>query len=81
MARKKQEVPFRVQRVVSKCKLGEKLCVGLRHSEAGLERSYWFEPSGKNAPPKSSEQAISMGLLIPNGDGLFGDSQTYRAAG
>jgi hypothetical protein len=76
----KTKIPRRVERVVAKCRLGERLCIVLKQSEAGAERYYWFEPSGKNAPPKSSQQAIELRLLIPQGDGLFDDSQTYRVA-
>lgn len=43
------------------------------------ETSYHFEPSGRPAPPKSSEAAIEAGLLIPVGDGLFPElSQSFR---
>lgn len=83
MAKKSDDtpkIPKRVRIVLAKLSLGEVLCTGLKRSDVGDERYYWFEPSGKTAPPKSSEQAIAQGLLIPAGDGLFGDSQTYRLA-
>lgn len=82
MARKAKEptLPIRIRRIVMMCEAGQALCVAIKKSEVGDERAYWFEPSGKSAPPKSAERAIELGLLAPAGDGLFGDSQTYRIA-
>jgi hypothetical protein len=74
------KVPKRVQKIVDACKRGQTLCLTLRHSDAGDERHYWFEPSNRKAGVKSAERAIEMGLLVPAGDGLFDLSQTYRAA-
>jgi hypothetical protein len=77
---KPERLPARVQEVVGACRGGQTLCLYIRHSDVGDERSYWLEPSGRPAGSKSAEEAIAAGLLIPNGDALFGDSQTYRAA-
>lgn len=82
MARKKKpkRLPIRIQTLVGACRGGQTLCCTLRHSEVGDERIYWLEPSGRPAGTKSAEQAIELGLLVPAGDGLFGMSQTWRAA-
>lgn len=77
---KEKRVPVRIQLIVGACKAGQTVCMSLRHSEIGEEKVYWLEPSGKSAGSKSVEQAVEMGLLIPSGDGLFGLSQTFRAA-
>lgn len=71
---------MRIQTLVGACKGGQRLCLTLRHSEVGEDRLYWLEPSGRSAGTKSAEQAIEMGLLVPSGDGLFGQSQTWVAA-
>lgn len=75
--------PKRVLNIVKACENGQTLhyCnVTLRGGNS--EPQYWFEPSGKSAPPKSSRQAIDAGLVVPMGDGLFGglSSQSFRAA-
>jgi len=80
---KKQTVPSRVQRVVDRCKTGERLCKSFFLKNTGtVEVEFHFEPSGKRCGPKSAEQAIKMGLLSPLGDGLFGNetSQQFGAA-
>ena len=76
------EAPKRVRRVVDRCRTGEVLCKTIRPKPTGETEAAWsFEPSGRAAPPKSSLDAIANGLLVPQGDGLFGDdhSQTWRA--
>jgi hypothetical protein len=78
-----EKLPKHVQSVISKCRNGEKLTKSLRMKETGeTEVSFAFEPSGRRAPPKSSADAISSGLLLPCGDGLFGaeTSQSWVAA-
>lgn len=82
MARKEKtkRLPVRIQTIVGACRGGQTLCLTIRHSEVGDERTYWLEPSGRSAGTKSAEQAIELGLLVPAGDGLFGMSQTWRAA-
>jgi hypothetical protein len=77
---KPKRLPVHIQKIVGAVKGGQTLCVYIRHSDVGDERSYWLEPSGRPARSKSAEEAIAEGLLVPNGDALFGDSQTYRAA-
>lgn len=82
MARKDKpkRLPIRIQTLVGACGGGQTLCCTLRHSEVGDERVYWLEPSGRSAGTRSAERAIELGLLVPAGDGLFGVSQTWRAA-
>jgi hypothetical protein len=77
---KKVEIPQRIKRIVETCKLGQKVCLTIRHSDVGDERLYWFEPSGRPAGTKSVEQAIEKGLLVPCHDGLFDLSQIWVAA-
>lgn len=77
------ELPKRVQRVIERCRGGEVLCKQLRMKETGeSEITFLFEPSGKKAPPKSSDMAVKSGFLRPRGDGLFDldTSQTWEAA-
>jgi hypothetical protein len=77
---KEPRIPVRIQTIVGACRGGQTLCPTKRHSEVGDEYLYWLEPSGRSVGTKSAAEAISRGLLIPSGDGLFGDSQTFRAA-
>lgn len=79
---KAKRLPVRVQKIVGACVAGQTLCLAIKHSEVGDEKSYWLEPSGRPAGTKSAEEAIALGLLKPSGDSLFAeaDSQTYRAA-
>lgn len=79
-APKEKRLPVRIQTIVGACRAGQTLCLTIRHSEVGDEHVYWLEPSGRSAGTKSAEEAIALGLLVPAGDGLFGHSQTYRAA-
>lgn len=75
----KPAFPKRVAKIVARCLGGETLCRAT--APMGGETRYWFEPSQKEAGPRSCEEAISRGLLIPSGDGLFaGMDQTFRAA-
>lgn len=78
---KQKALPQRIQTIVNACRAGEVLCMSVRQSEVGDEKNFWFEPSGRAAPPKSSQKAIDLGLLKPRGDSLFPDmrSQTYGA--
>jgi hypothetical protein len=76
------ELPRRVQRVIKACRGGARLTKSLRLKEAGeTEVTFVFEPSGRRAPVKSSQEAIASGFLVPMGDGLFDPSlsQTWRA--
>lgn len=76
-------LPQRVKRVIERCRAGQKLCKQIRLKDGGdSEVTFLFEPSGKKAPPKSSDAAIKTGFLKPMGDGLFDadTSQTWIAA-
>ncbi len=77
---KEPKVPLRVRRLVMACEGGQKLCLTIRRSEVGDDKLYWLEPSGRPVGVKSAEQAMTLGLLRPSGDGLFGSSQTWMAA-
>lgn len=77
------KVPKRILKIVDTCKSGQTLHLALpRLTNGETVRRYWFEPSGRTAPTRSTEQAISLGLLKPAGDCLFSllDSQTFTAA-
>lgn len=77
------KVPKRILKIVDACKRGQTLHLALpRITNGETCRRYWFEPSGRAAPTKSTEQAIGLGLLKPAGDSLFSlaDSQTFTAA-
>lgn len=82
MSAAKPNIPERVLRVVRTVSGGQKLCKSLRIKETGeTEVSFHFEPCGRAAPPKSSQNAIELGLVQPAGDSLFGEemSQTFTA--
>lgn len=72
----KDKVPARIQRVLSRLQSGQTLCKG--NAPNGGEVRFWFEPSQTDAPLQSCFDAIRRGLIVPAGDGLFGNSQTYR---
>lgn len=80
MTKKEPRLPARIQTLVGACRGGQTLCLSKRHSDVGDECVYWLEPSGRSVGVKTAEQAIAMHLLAPSGDGLFGDSQTFKAA-
>lgn len=77
------KLPKRVLKIVETCKSGQTLhhC-NVVMKTGNAEPTYWFEPSGKQAGPKSARQAIELGLLEPLRDGLFDalDSQSFRAS-
>ena len=76
-----QKLPKRVQAVADKCRSGQTLCKFLRQKDTGeTETIFFFEPSGRRCGPKSAIAAIAAGLLKPNHDGLFGESQTWIAS-
>lgn len=81
---KEPKIPKRIQKIADTCRGGgQTLHLALPQVSRGeTNRRYWFEPSGRPAPTQSAEEAISLGLLIPAGDCLFGiaDSQTFRVA-
>lgn len=80
---KQKKIPIRVQRIIDRCRGGEKVCKFLRLKENGAkEEVFFYEPAGGNIGPKSAAAAISMGAIVPLGDGLFGDqdSQTFIAS-
>jgi hypothetical protein len=76
-------LPARVRAVIDRCRQGETLCKSLRRKETGeTEINFYFEPSGRKAGPRSSQDATKTPFLVPNNDGLLdaGSSQTWRAA-
>lgn len=79
---KPKKLPKRVLAVIDRARRGDILCRARRARANGdTETVYFWEPGGKDAPPKSAEAAIKTEFLIDNGDGLFpGTSQSWRAA-
>ena len=77
-----EKLPKRVRSIIEKCRSGETLCLHLRTlRDPGDANDWFFEPSGRKAPPKSSVQAVSTPYLIASGDGLFDEtSQAWTAA-
>lgn len=72
------KVPRRVLKVVERLRAGEKLVVEV--PTRGGRRLFFWEPSGRIAGQRSIEQAIALRLIVPVGDGLFGDTQTWAPA-
>lgn len=81
MTQQSQKTPERVLAIVRKCSAGQTLVKTYRLKESGEgETLFALEPSGRKVGPASAAQAISLGLLLPVGDGFFGESQTYTAS-
>lgn len=76
---KKVRIPKRVQRLVSLCEAGEVLCRS--NAPKGGEPQYFLDPSNRNVGIETAKKAITLGLLVPNGDCLFrdGNDQTWSA--
>jgi hypothetical protein len=74
----------RAMLILDQCKIkGQRLCKSFHiKSTRTVETCYLLEPSGKRVTPRSAEEAIRTGLLVPADDGLFNaaDSQTWQAA-
>jgi hypothetical protein len=74
----------RAQLILDQCReKGQRLCKSFHLKSGGaVETCYLLEPSGKRVTPKSAEEAIGTGFLVPTNDGLFGgsDSQTWISA-
>lgn len=84
MPDKPKRPPMRVRRIVMACVRGQQLTKTIR-SRPGLVEAdplYTLEPVGRVVAIQSATDAIASGLLLGNGDGLFGadTSQTWRAA-
>lgn len=80
---KEKPVPAKIKRLVHGMSSGQILCMGLiKNDEAGENKTYWLERSGKRVTPWTVQRALELGLIIPSNDGLFTetDSQTYRLA-
>lgn len=82
MPDKPKKMPAKIKRLIHACECGQSVCLTLRHSDVGDERSYSLEPSGKPIGQWTVNRALEMGIIVPTGDGLFPDldSQTYRLA-
>lgn len=83
---KPKKVPKRIARIILACRRGEtitKTYISPRDLTDAPAPIYRLEPSGRLLPRISAEQAIERGIavgwLVAGSDGLFGDSQTWRA--
>lgn len=77
------KLPKRVWRVIDAARNGKKLCKTLRKTAEGkTDVEFSLEPVARRVPLKDAQEAIASALLVPTGDGLFGDetSQTWIAA-
>lgn len=73
----------RTDRLLTRLRAGQTLCHMIRRSEVGDEHVYWLEPSGDSVGEWTVNRALSDGLIVEAGDGLFefeGITQTYRVA-
>lgn len=83
MSKRKPKIPKRVQRLLDRMKAGETLCKALRLKETGeTEVQFFLDPSNRACGEWTASAAIERGLVVPNGDGLFGPdtSQAWRLA-
>jgi hypothetical protein len=59
------------------CQSGEVLChARFMGPNGGVVERWWLELSGTQVDPSQADWLL--GFLEPSGDGLFGDSQTWR---
>jgi len=83
-ANDKQEHPHYVRRAVARLAGGLVLVRQCSQTDEAVQKGnghlYFTHPDGRQFPTASGNYAIANGLVIPVGDGLFGDSQTYRLA-
>ena len=70
----------RLAKIVDRLRKGETLCKTMARNDRGWTVAYFFEPTNRPCSVKTAERAIASGLLAPNNDGLFGETQTWRAA-
>ena len=73
------KIPVRIRRLLIKMGGGKQVLCKQTAPRGGEDR-FWLEPSGKDVAMKTCLLAIDRGFVVPNQDGLFGDSQTYRVA-
>jgi hypothetical protein len=71
----------RAMLILDQCKTeGQRLCKSFHVKNTGtVDTCYLLEPSGKRVTPKSAEEAIGSGQLVPADDGLFNISQTWTS--
>jgi hypothetical protein len=81
MVRRRVRASKRAQLILDQCsEKGQRLCKSFHLKRGGeVETCFLLEPSGKRVTPKSAEEAIGTGFLVPANDGLFGISQTWKA--
>lgn len=79
--KKPRPIPKTVLAIADKCRGGQTLCKHLHQKDTGeTEVLFFFEPSGKRCGPKRALRAIALGIVTPQGDGLFAEtSQTFGA--
>jgi hypothetical protein len=63
--------------LLARCQAGEVLCHTRFANDVGsISDRWWLERSGVPVRPDQANWLLER--LVPNGDGLFGDSQTWR---
>lgn len=55
-------------------------CEHVNHPPSETKTIYRLSTMRRAIPSKLVQQMLTDGIIVPNGDGLFGDSQTYRLA-
>lgn len=76
--------PHYVVKALKRLETGALLISQVSASDEAIERGdghvFFTHPDGRGFGTASANYAIKNGLVEPIGDGLFGDSQTYRLA-
>jgi hypothetical protein len=78
------KIPHYVKPFLGRIRGGATLVSQVSQSEEATEKGdghiYFTHPDGRPVGTASAIYCIRNGLVIPEGDDLFGGSQTYRAA-
>ncbi|TQV80337.1 hypothetical protein [Denitrobaculum tricleocarpae] len=76
----KQWKPTPAQRaLMDKVRGGNPVCVE-KDGENACGLAYYYANGGHRPSPKTVQSLIKHGALIPQADGLFGDSQSFTLA-
>ncbi len=79
---KQRQLPHYVEKALPRLQ-GQLLIRQASSTDEAIERGdghlYFTHPNGKPFPTASGAYCVANGLVKPEGDDLFGGSQTYRA--
>lgn len=79
-----EKIPHYVKRALARLHGGLVLVRQCSATDEAIQKGdghvYFTHPDGRPFPTASGTYAIKNSLVEPVGDGLFGDSQTYRIA-